>query len=133
MLQGGPRFLLTWTLIVVDSEPVELVETMYLRLGALHPTGILWSKGGPTSTVGSPGVSLHSRTYPYELAANPVPVTVTTSPCLIPPWGVAASVPVANASALAKQTKPPVTHAAAINQLRRETFNDFLAPLVMTR
>jgi hypothetical protein len=43
----------------------------------VHPTGICWPAN---DTVGSPGVSLHSRIAPRDPGWKPVPLTVTTAP-----------------------------------------------------
>ena len=132
-LHGGPKRRLSWTWNVVDNVPVDVVDTRCLSEGGLQPMGMAWSKGAPTLTVGSPGVSLHSSTYPKELSARPVPDTVTTSPCTRLFATLGCIVPTPKAAALVKAAIPATTSAVATRVLRTTLVAWWGMVLVLTR
>jgi len=89
---------------------------MCLRFGALHPTGRIESKGGPTVTVGSPGVSLHSRRYPYEPPLRPLPLTETTCAWLRPEDLLRVNAAAPKAGPAVAITRPPARRPIATNR-----------------
>lgn len=88
--QGGPTVPCV-TVKLVETVPVELVETSWLSEGGLQPTGtggIDVLSGTLKETVGSSGAMLHSSTAPIVSGLKPLPVTETLSPALSPVDGL---------------------------------------------
>jgi hypothetical protein len=84
---GGPTVPWT-TLNVVDNAPVELVATSADNEIAVQLTDTGLLTGAGRTTLGCLGSELHSRTFPGDPWAKPLPVIVTDSPPVNPVLGV---------------------------------------------
>ena len=106
--QGGPSTPVA-TVYTLDTVPVALVDVRPFAEypGAVQPTGTLLLTGEPNATVGSPVALLHSRMFPVDEAAKPLPVRVTVEPLVKPVSGAAVTVPDANAVAATPNVPRP--------------------------
>ncbi len=71
---------------------MEVVVTSFDNDGAIQLTEIVELTTPPTLTVGWFGSLLHSRTFPIEFLANPLPVSFTGEPLAKPVVGVPVNV-----------------------------------------
>src|SRR5579863_8487965 len=86
---GGPTFLRpNRTKKPVLMFPLASVLTICFNEGGLQPTKSEVPMMEPSRAVGSFGVMLHSRRYPFELAGSPLAVTATCWPFTRPVEGV---------------------------------------------
>jgi hypothetical protein len=88
--------------------------------GGVQPTDTFELTTPPSWTSGSFAAVLHSSTVPGDLAASPVPVTVTDWPPAIPVLGVTVMLPAADAEVTPNATpnmeKPPTSSRAPIHR-----------------
>jgi hypothetical protein len=99
-----------------------VVTTRWENEGAVQLTEIELLTGDPRATFGWLASELHSKTFPIELLANPLPVNVTAWPFTKPVDGVAVKVTAANADIVVPiSTAPPTTRieAATMRNLAR--------------
>jgi hypothetical protein len=112
---GGPTVPWT-TLNVVDNVPVAVVATSADSEIAVQLTETEALTGAGRATVGCLASELHSRTFPGEPLAKPLPVMVTEAPPVKPVLGVMVTgtvTPAANAAIEVPPIARPATKLAA--------------------